>query len=998
LITIYQINTYLQYKKVIHMSGIIGGIKGSMKKKFVAVTTSSSDPYWSSVSLLLTGDDLADHSSNPKTVTPYGNTVVSTSTKKYGAGSMYFDGSGDYLDIPNSAAFALNGGDFTFETWLNTTNGALCPILACWHNGGGWTFYLRNNKMYFYDPSLAGEQASTTVLSNNTWYHLAWVLSGSTLRYFINGTLTDTFSGVTVSATSNNPQVGQGNTGSEFFSGYLDDLRLTKGVARYTSNFTPPTAALPVPSTATASGDYYWTNVPLYINGEDLLDHSSSPKSIANNGSTAVNTTTKKFGSSSLFFNGSTQYLTVTSPATSIIDWYSSDYTVEFWVNPSAFGSSSNGNANIVGNVDPGSSIDYWSFGTLSNGTVKFYYYNGSQNSVTTTATVSSGVWTHLAMTHNNGTIRIFINGVLSASGTKVSTPQSSNSYPLSIGKVGGSSFNGYIDDLRITSGTARYTANFTPPVATFPTTIGPMVDLYWSDVSLLMTGDDLYDHSATAKSITVTGNTTVNKAVKKYGTGSLYFDASSDYVTFTDSTGFGSNDFTIELWFYPTTSWAGAFSLGATANTDYAGITFANSGTIYISTTGSSWQYTAINCGTVSNNTWTHLAFTRSGNNFYVWNNGTLASTTAISGSIANKTGQNYIGTKSDAMASSLNGYIEDFRITKNVARYNANFTPPTVALPKAAPTIGTQVYKSVTRTGTGTVPWVASGAGFAPDFVIMSGRNRAASLSSSYQNSFIDSVRKATEHIQPVNTQGEGGGWGTGHIVNADGYNGTYGGDGGYYNVSGGTYVDHFFKRAPGFMDVVGYTGTGSAVAHPHTLGVPPEFIIWKATNEGTVPWYAYHTGNGSAKLVEFSSASTPTGSATTAATATTFSYSDGYLDVSGRNYIVYMFATLPGISKVGSYTGNGGSLLVNCGFSSSARFVILRRVDSTGNWYVFDSARGIVAGANDPVLTLNGYENETTTVDTIDPDNSGFIIKQNTTTNLNVSSGSYIYFAIA
>ena len=100
---------------------------------------------------------------------------------------------------------------------------------------------------------------------------------------------------------------------------------------------------------------------------------------------------------------------------------------------------------------------------------------------------------------------------------------------------------------------------------------------------------------------------------------------------------------------------------------------------------------------------------------------------------------------------------------------------------------------------------------------------------------------------------------------------------------------------------------------------------------------------------------------------------------------------------MSKVGSYTGNGSSQTINCGFTSGARFILIKRTDSTGDWYVWDTERGIVAG-NDPHLSLNTTAAEVTTDDSIDPDNSGFIVNQVSATNINVSSATYIFYAIA
>jgi hypothetical protein len=115
------------------------------------------------------------------------------------------------------------------------------------------------------------------------------------------------------------------------------------------------------------------------------------------------------------------------------------------------------------------------------------------------------------------------------------------------------------------------------------------------------------------------------------------------------------------------------------------------------------------------------------------------------------------------------------------------------------------------------------------------------------------------------------------------------------------------------------------------------------------------------------------------------------------SSATYIAYLFATLAGVSKVGSYTGTGADLNVDCGFSAGARFILIKRTDSTGDWYVWDSARGIVAG-NDPYLLLNSLAAEVTSTDYIDPLSSGFTVTSSAPAALNASGGTYIFLAIA
>ena len=117
----------------------------------------------------------------------------------------------------------------------------------------------------------------------------------------------------------------------------------------------------------------------------------------------------------------------------------------------------------------------------------------------------------------------------------------------------------------------------------------------------------------------------------------------------------------------------------------------------------------------------------------------------------------------------------------------------------------------------------------------------------------------------------------------------------------------------------------------------------------------------------------------------------------NASGSNYIAYLFATLAGVSKVGSYTGTGSDLNVDCGFSAGARFILIKRTDSTGDWYVWDSVRGIVAG-NDPYFLLNSSAAQVTNTDYIDPLSSGFTVTSSAPAALNASGGTYIFLAIA
>jgi hypothetical protein len=217
---------------------------------------------------------------------------------------------------------------------------------------------------------------------------------------------------------------------------------------------------------------------------------------------------------------------------------------------------------------------------------------------------------------------------------------------------------------------------------------------------------------------------------------------------------------------------------------------------------------------------------------------------------------------------------------------------------------------------------------------------------------------------------------------------------------NLSGSTYVDYAFKRAPNFFDVVAYDGNGSTQTINHNLGVVPEMIVTKKRTGGTASWAvvlsALNSGLGYLKLDSTDQLAATTYNVHPNRGATTYDCNaDGLTNASGSTYIAYLFASLDGVSKVGSYTGNGSTQNIDCGFSSGARFVLIKGSTVAINWYVFDTERGIVSG-NDAELYLDTTNAEATNRDLIDPYSSGFSLTGNGVTN--VSGETYIFYAIA
>jgi hypothetical protein len=211
--------------------------------------------------------------------------------------------------------------------------------------------------------------------------------------------------------------------------------------------------------------------------------------------------------------------------------------------------------------------------------------------------------------------------------------------------------------------------------------------------------------------------------------------------------------------------------------------------------------------------------------------------------------------------------------------------------------------------------------------------------------------------------------------------------------------TFVDYCFGRAPGFFDEVCYTGTGANTTQNHNLGVVPELMIVKGRS-GATAWQVYSNALVNTEyLVLNTTAAKATGATrwnSTTPTSTVFSLGTATeVNTSAATYVAYLFATCTGVSKVGSYSGTGATQTIDCGFTGGARFVLIKRTDSTGDWYVWDTARGMVSGT-DPSILLNSNAAEVN-ANSVYTTGAGFQIVS-TVAGINASGGSYIYLAIA
>jgi hypothetical protein len=435
----------------------------------LGVTSGGQNPPQGTETSLLTcqANRLVDSSTTPRTVTDNATTEVRAffpfaPTAAYdpavNGGSGYFDGSGDYLRRGTSLdpAFDFGSGNFTIEMFVYHV--ALKNYSGLIGEVPGTT----NNTINFYtfaDGTVGatllgvGQQmaSSAGVARANAWQHFALVRNSGVTTLYVDGVSRATYSSSANMAVGGSAGIGIGSThGTGDLNGYISNLRILKGVAQYTANFTPPTA----PLTAI-------TNTSLLLNfaNAGILDQTG--KTVLDTvGNAQVDTNVKKFGMGSMKFDGTGDYLLVPHSNDHLLG--PAPFTIEMWVNPDSIGLKA-----FIGKGVSGSTG--WAVGIDSSGRVVFYYSNSSFNS---TGSISASTWTHIAVVRtgiNSNETKIYINGSNDGTGTVGFDFTQTEAMYIGSGRGGNGLLNGYIDDLRITKGVARYTANFTPPAQAFP-------------------------------------------------------------------------------------------------------------------------------------------------------------------------------------------------------------------------------------------------------------------------------------------------------------------------------------------------------------------------------------------------------------------------------------------------------------------------------------------------------------------------------------------------
>lgn len=654
------------------------------------------DPNFKNTTLLLQADGTGsgsqnqtflDGSTNNFFITRNGNTTQGSFSPFSPVWSNYFDGSGDYISMPSAtSALALGSGDWTVECFAYITDFSDNRTLIDIYDGNSSVRFIWRIKttglLAFQGSNGTDRTVTTTTVPTNAWVHLAICKASGTTRMFINGIQSNT-NYTDTNTYTNSGASAIGIISSDFSSspylGYISNFRVVKGTALYAANFNPPTATL----TAV-------TNTSLLTcQSNRFVDNSTSALALTIGGNVSVQAfgpfapalqwTPDVVGGSG-YFDG-TDYLT--TPTSANLAMGSGDITAECWFYPKTSGnqqwmfdfrtSGSEGTTTLYAYISDSNSILYIGFGGF-----------GDQAA----GTPIKNAWNHVAVVRSgsgSNNVAAFLNGARTLQLTD--TTNLSTSTAVYIGRryaiTSSQYMDGYICGSRFVKGTAVYSPSSS--TLTLPTI--PPTAVANTQLLLNYTNAGIYD-GRMANNLETVGNAQVATSPVKYGSGSMAFDGTGDWLynpVSTPNVAFGTGNFTVEMWVYPTsnpTNGPGTVmdARNGASSEGWVIRLFNDLSVGFYDGPANTYQQTA--AGTISLNVWTHIACVRAGTVLTIYINGVALKTATLSNSLGTSW-PFYIGNNYSA-GYTYYGYIDDLRITKGVARYYANFTPPQQALPR--------------------------------------------------------------------------------------------------------------------------------------------------------------------------------------------------------------------------------------------------------------------------------------------------------------------------
>lgn len=627
--------------------------------------------------------------------TSSGGSALSNTKKKFGDTSVRLPGTGNSYVRGYGDTIKLGANDFCFECWWNkddnTTQGyiaTLGSINTSWRISAG-----SDGTVTVYDTGAGW--SDTVAYSADTWYHFALTRDGNTMRAFQDGVQFATWT-TSHTDTKLEKYIGSYYTGTNQFIGYVDEVTITRGDPVYTENFTPPTEVYADPGMLDPYLGHVAFQQDFEVWGSDAYNVDDQDQTWTAEGGAAASTTEKKWGSQAGELNGTDASFQAVSPTTEAYDAGLMDFTLEFWVRPKDV-------------TDTQYLCDFYSIDDigifLSGSTLRFQIDKATSGDLYDGTTVAADTWYHVALTRKSGTFYGFVDGALIGSETATVTDYQGTKY---FGRRAGTAywFNGYFDDIRYTLGYCRYDAAFTVPDAPFPGfkrgdyAVVSLLHFDGTDghkpLGTNAAADHIdevaannYRHADTGGwTATVFDNTELDTSQKQFGTSSLWCDpegAGGSTARKLQTTGdnvnqrLGTEDFTIECWarlYEAPDSFRMLFDWG---NTKIYGAHNATGKVTYRDDqTGTDALYT--DGPTLTTGQWYHIAFTRRDGTVYGFVDGTMyASDTG--GAVHDDTEPTKYISQYNNTGYPWYGWIDEFRVTKGLARYTENFTPPTEA-----------------------------------------------------------------------------------------------------------------------------------------------------------------------------------------------------------------------------------------------------------------------------------------------------------------------------
>lgn len=711
------------YAPSLSNSGIPGYLSGAALYKGIAKYsgTSFTIPSWPPLKPVVTPDTSPAGAKNQSKAGTSLNALY-TADSVYGGGCLNFDGF-SWMTLPGHADFNFGTGDYTVEFFIKVAQRGtdVVPIDYYMVGVSSWQFIVKaagNITIYEGNPNVTS-LTGVRFVADNVWHHIALCRKAGILTLFIDGSVdmwianTKDHSG-TPTYLALGAQINSRNSAYDFI-GKLDEVRITKGVARYSMlDIVPPTA----PVASRTCTDPYWDKVVLSMHMEGTHGANSfvdvRGKTTTPSGGVVTSTSAAKFGNTSAYFPGGAQII---GSNHADLQLQVADFTIEAWINIAG----GSGPRVILGKAGGGGQQSYFFF---YDGSIAFLYttdgWSATSQAISYAVALTVGTWYHVAVSRQGTNMYLFLDGVLVATKTDVPTFfNSSDNFRIGAIGVGGYEYywNGYIDDLRVTKGVARYTTTFTPPAVANPDPVTTTTDPYWNSVTFAaplkgVEGSvDVFDIKGNVA--TLTGAVALTTAQGKFEGSCLKFTGGGTArVTFPHNSGFSlpanlTGEFTFEAWVmlpaigsqFVVAHKSGGSGVGYPHWT----VGIGTNGYVYATcfngtSTVIADSYTP--AATMVANVWAHIAFVKRGSMIQLFVNGVPAKlgsgkfSTAPVDSLGGVLGLGWDLTP----AWNTTGYMSDVRITQGFARYVGAFTP-------AQPAEGASVVSGTVRDAAGVL-----------------------------------------------------------------------------------------------------------------------------------------------------------------------------------------------------------------------------------------------------------------------------------------------------